>query len=664
MDEKLQWWRTHPWRLIQTNLREIDMADMDAERYAEDMVEMGATIAMINTGGIIASYPTELENHFQSPYLTGDSLVAVIDACHARGIRVIARNDLSKIRRPIYERHPQWAYRTCRGDIVDYNGNVHACLNGGYQQDQGPKIVREILEKLPVDGMFFNMGGFQVRDYSYNHYGICHCDSCRRRFLERTGHELPAIEDLSDPIYRAYESAKRDWVAEFEAKIHALIQSVRPGVAVNHFEFMRQESNTEFGRPLPRWPYDASSNTRWVRTSLPGTVRSNTSVDFVGFYYRHVAVNPAQQEMRLWQSLANGGALDYYLIGRLDNHRDRSGFDRVKKVFTFHKNHEDLYSDLISEADVLLVRRRGPGLTREERGWIRMLSESHYLFDEVRIESLRGIDLSKYRTLIVPDVLYMSDEQARAIDAFVSSGGSLLATGRSGFYNEDFEPRAGSSLESLGITKVRSVRTDMRSALFEKREHDGLSPPIDTELFFFGDTYVYADYDDSVEGHLGLIPPHNYGPPERCYYTQKTDLPGFTVRRGDGGGAVYLPWLPGELFDREGYVNTSALCVSLLRNALSLRPIDTDAPPMCEITLQRKATGIRVLSVVNMTGHYGPSFVDPVPLNGITARLIAESKPELVVSLRSGREIEHSYDGSVLRLTFDVRDSAECILIA
>jgi hypothetical protein len=53
------WWKDYPWRCIQTNMRQIDMADIDADEYVKQLEEFGATIAMINTGGIIASYTSE-----------------------------------------------------------------------------------------------------------------------------------------------------------------------------------------------------------------------------------------------------------------------------------------------------------------------------------------------------------------------------------------------------------------------------------------------------------------------------------------------------------------------------------------------------------------------------------------------------------------------------
>ena len=79
------------------------MLDIDAERVVADMGSFKANVLMINAAGIIASYPTKLPYHFQSPFLKGDSLQTIIAACHRADIRVMARTDFSKVRYPIYE---------------------------------------------------------------------------------------------------------------------------------------------------------------------------------------------------------------------------------------------------------------------------------------------------------------------------------------------------------------------------------------------------------------------------------------------------------------------------------------------------------------------------------------------------------------------------------
>src|SRR4030065_2265125 len=122
MEAKRPWWQSRPWRLIQTNLREIDMLDCRAEQVVADLQAFKANVLMINAAGIIASYPTKLPFHFQSPYLNGDSLQTILAACHQAGIRVFARTDFSKIRRPIYEAHPEWATITFDGKVIGHKG--------------------------------------------------------------------------------------------------------------------------------------------------------------------------------------------------------------------------------------------------------------------------------------------------------------------------------------------------------------------------------------------------------------------------------------------------------------------------------------------------------------------------------------------------------------
>lgn len=103
MKEEKHWWQGYPWRMVQTNFREIDMDGIDAESYAQSLADFGATVVTLNAGGILASYESKLPYHTVSQYLTGSSLKEIIDACHKRGIRVIARMDFSKIPYAVYE---------------------------------------------------------------------------------------------------------------------------------------------------------------------------------------------------------------------------------------------------------------------------------------------------------------------------------------------------------------------------------------------------------------------------------------------------------------------------------------------------------------------------------------------------------------------------------
>src|SRR5690606_7950073 len=239
---------------------------------------------------------------------------------------------------------------------------------------------------------------------------------CRQRFDAMFHLPLPTQENMDDPLYRSYMRFKRVTQLAHKEKVYKFIRNGWPHVAIaSHREFrqgfLRQESNTALERPLPHWQYNASDNTKWVTSSFPEMVSSNTTVDFIDFPYRHVAVSPHQQALRLAQSLANGGALDYYLIGRLDNHEDRSGFAPVQELFHYHAANEDSYRDLSSKANVAVIH--GPqGNIAEFRGWFRFLVEHHFCFDTLMEEVALALPWEKYAAIVLPDFQAISDDLA------------------------------------------------------------------------------------------------------------------------------------------------------------------------------------------------------------------------------------------------------------
>jgi hypothetical protein len=656
------WWQNRPWRLIQTNLREIDMRDIRAEQVVADLQAFKANGLMINAAGIIASYPTQLPFQFQSPYLTGDSLQQIITACHAADIRVIARTDFSKVRRPIYEAHPDWAYRTRAGDIVDYNGDVHACLNGPYQQEYALRIIEELLSTHDFDGIFFNMGGYQTHDYSGNYYGLCHCANCQRRFQALYGLALPDKEDMADPVYRRYTEFKQRTVKELGEKVYRFIAEGWPQVCIaNHTDFrrgfIRQESNTALDRPLPHWQYSASDNTKWAVGSYPEMVSSNTTVDFIDFPNRHAAVSPHQQALRLVQSLANGGALDYYLIGRLDNHEDRSGYAAIQDIFHYHAAHEKAYQGLRSLANVALLKPAQGG-EGEYRGWFRVLTENHFLFDVLTLDAAPTQPLARYQAIIVPGIEALSDALATRLDGFANAGGTLIAVGQSGFRDERAELRQAPALKSLGIEQVLTVRNDMRSSYFKIDAADqnlrGLGDPggfkflsglLDaTSLIYMDSAYIYARYAPNATPCLKLIPPHKFGPPERCYYEQVTDHPGFVVNPFGQGKAIYLPWTPGALFHRQGHTNTAGFLAALLQSAAGLRPVGGNLPPQVEVTQFEKQDGsAQLIHLVNGSGHFGNTFYAPLPTRDVQVAVPCPRRPKAVHGLRTEQALPFSW---------------------
>lgn len=92
----MNWWMEKPYRMVQNNLRDIDGA-MDVDYEVDMLKKLGANVVQVGCGGISAYGPSQLACQRPTPYLQGDKFGEIVEKCHAAGIRVIARFDISKV---------------------------------------------------------------------------------------------------------------------------------------------------------------------------------------------------------------------------------------------------------------------------------------------------------------------------------------------------------------------------------------------------------------------------------------------------------------------------------------------------------------------------------------------------------------------------------------
>ena len=589
------WWNGYPWRVVQTNFREIDTKDFDEEGFLESLRAFSCNAVMLNAAGLIASYPTDLADHTRSAYLDGFDLKHLVDRCHENGIKVIARTDFSKIPVSVYERHPDWAFRNADGTPLIYNGYVQTCLLGGYQGGYMDEILREMMEKIPFDGIYCNMGtatGYVV-DYSMKRHGPCQCEACRTAFRAQSGMDIPKELSRTDKASFVYFRFQQGVAGAQKKRVTTLLRSIAPDLAYCSVDYVRQEANSEFGRELPHWQYQAASAARAIRGT--GAEADVANVDFMGFAYRHVAADPALQELRLWQTLSNFGGLDYYMMGRPDTKEDRSAFGRVQKVFRYAADHEDVLYGVTSAADVLLVRDSYVIPVPEERGFVRALTESHILFDETLAGSLAKISLNRYKMIILPEKARLAPLAMEKLAEWVRNGGILLATGQ---------------LPALPVFGVRgeSVRNDEALGAMLRL------PEADRPLFMCGRTYWEREYEETAERFGTYLKPERFGPPELCYATEEPTAFPAVVRNAAGEGfGVSIPWYPASNYYTDGFDNWRIFLQYVLCDLCGCKKASESASPMVELTHGR-GDGFETVHFINGSGHFGNSFFDPVVL--------------------------------------------------
>lgn len=635
------WWLNEPWRMIQTNLREID-ADLNPRQLVADVKDIGANVLLFNVGGIVANYPTELEFHYRNPNLQNDLVGEVLAECKKQQVRFLGRFDFSKANRQFFEDHPEWFYRGLDGSHVDYNGQVHTCVNGAYQREYSLKILKEALDRYAMDGVFFNMFGYQTRDYSGNYHGICQCDNCRKAFQDFAGADLPREENRDDPLLRTYRRFQRKTVNEMLDRIADLVKSYGEDVAVctyatHRVDIVRSESNSAVDRPLPHWVYSGSDNTRFVTGSWSDKIPSNSSVHFVDIPYRYVGVSPHLTALRLAQTIANGGGPDYYVIGTLDRQWDRTAEESIRSWFHFSLERTDLYQDRRPAANVALLAFNR--YSREYQGLYTLLAEEHVLFHNLDPNAVIGREevLDTYDAVVIAGPVELDEAWAKRLDGYVARGGKLIVTQE--VEGEDASDGDRMPIEALGVDEIRYRRKSMRSA-YLKMEPSEIFGQTGLDLCFIDGPYRYLRTAQTAKGMMPLIPPHMYGPPEKCYYTQETDNPGLISHDYGEGKAAYFPWNIGELYYRHRWPGHRLIFSQVLHSLLEVsRPLETDAPEALEAVLLTKAgewmnpNGHWLLQFVNTSGNQGPGFYQPYCVEGVACSLKVPKKPSAVETL-------------------------------
>ena len=624
-----EWW-LRPHRMIQTNLREID-ATMDLDSYVQDIKDFQADVVLFNVGGIVANYPTDLEFHWRNTYMKGDLVGAVLERLHAEGIRMIGRFDFSKINEKFAAQHPDWLYVSESGQNVNYNGQVHTCVSGGYQQEYMLKILSEAVDRYPLDGVFFNMIGYQRSDYSGNYHGLCQCENCKRLFKEYAGLELPATVQENSPTYRKYLQFTSDMTDRQFNRVNRLLKSKRSSLALCTYtkegiDIIRQESNDALGSGT----YDDTHRAK--RTLLDAGRRqlANAAVYFIDIPFRHTSVAPYLTGRRLFQQMINGAWVDFYCIGPLHRQEDRLGLDIVRDIYRFHAANEQFLVDTKPAAQVALF----PGKNTEYMGMLQILCENQIPFELVQLDLPR---LEKYEIVIVPGADGLKDGQITALDQYIERGGKALITGR-----------IPEGLQCLRSLKFKATRAPEKGSYIRIRpeDRDRLDRPIFNKLdlvFLQGVFHVYQS-DEETAGLLRLIPGDMFGPPEKCYYRNVSDVPALFYRQYGKGSAAYFPWEIGSHYQRQCHQGHANLVLGAIVNLPRLkRKLNVQSHPLIEVThRQDSSEKFEWVALYNHCGQRENALHAPLPVNNIDIDLQPSKPVKAVRLLKGGRELEFS----------------------
>lgn len=648
------------------NLPSYEAATINADSIVADLITYSANTLLINAGGIMAFYPTKLDFHYINPFMKENVLGDVIKKCHQNNIKVIVRFDFSRVHESIYKAHPDWCYISPKGERIINTDMYVVSINAPYVQEKAFKIVEEVIDMFPIDGIFLNMPGYQVNNpYEAKYHGIDQNDFDKKAFAKYSnGKVLPTEENKADSLYQKYLEFKKHTVEDWSERLHKLVKSKNEQIAICTYsdkfvDIIRHESQSM--TTLPYWPYTASDNVGNAVNSFPDHIISNASIQQISFQSRYNAVEPQEVQIRLYENIANGSGLDLSMMGDMRGYEDERNYGVIKKVYAFHKKHEPYFGKYKSLAKIAIV---APGAwpsgepMQEYRGIQLMLREAHIPFDIIedgQIGNLRE-KVKSYQLIILPEITYLKPEAIQVLKDASKVGTNLIATNRTLFDSpETLQQLFGAKMEKKDNDGAGNYLVPDNRNIFK-------SFPGQKMLFWKFNLGLY-DLSGADQTLLPVLSKGRPGPPEIIGGHEPTGYHALGIKNHEKSKALIFPVSLGRIYYMHGYQEHKNLLLDAIRYVLpeAGKDIQTNAPQRVEVILKEfvknnvsnkekvMADGL-ILHLVNLTGFSGNSYFEPLPVYNLSFKIKSAKKPAKIFSLSSGQPIKFSYANTLINL--------------
>lgn len=673
------WWKKNNLRVIQTNLPAYEAATLNPDSLVKDLKDFSANTLLINAGGIMAFFPSQLPFHYINPYMKDNNMLEeVVRKCHENNIKVIVRFDFSRVHESIFKAHPEWCYISPKGERIINTDMYVVSINAPYVQECAFKIIEEVIDRFPIDGIFLNMPGYQVNNpYEGKYHGIDQNEADKKRFAEFSGGlKLPIEENKADSIFQKYLEFKKFTVEDWAERLNKLVKSKNEQIAIctyfdKHVDIIRHESQTN---SLPYWPYSASENVNSASTSFPTHIISNSSIQQISFQSRYNAVEPEEVGIRLYENIANGSGLDISMMGDMRGYEDERNFGVIKKIYAHHKKHEQYFGKYTSVAKIAIIAPGSwpSGLPMQEyRGIQLMLKEAHIPFDLIEDSQIGHLSekIKQYKLLILPDITYLNSASIKTLREASEQGVNLIATNTTMYDNPALLLELfGAKIISKDNEGSGNYLSPTNKELFKRFKKQ--------KMLFWKFNLGKYDFSAADSVFLPILAKGRPGPPEIIGGHEPTGFYGMGVKIKKQGKNMLLPINLGRLYYLHGYEEHKNILLDVIDYVFpkANELITTNAPERVELILQKYSRNTvenkqkttndgLILHLVNLTGFSGNTYFEPLPVYKLDFKVKTDFKPSKVFSMVSEKPIKFVWKDGYVEFQLNQLDAFDGVVI-
>ena len=576
------------------------------------------------------------------PHLDFDLLGAQIQAAHEIGVKT-----------PIYlsagldekmaHRHPEWLVRnldestTWAKDFTE-PGYHKMCMSSPYL-DYLVKQIEEVCKNYDADGIFLDIAGVQP----------CYCQNCiaEREELGLNPYDENDVLKHAEMVYKRYAEKTRAAVDKYKPNLSLFHNGghIRQGRRdlVNYNTHLELESLPTGGWGYDHFPFSARYCQGLGVDYLGMTGKFHGSWgEFGGFKHPNAlrfevtlaAANGAK--CSVGDQLSPSGEMDmvtYDLIGSAYSELEEKEewLDNVESVADIAIISPEAYVGDLSTGQMTKVDDSGSGVCR-------IMLEGKYLFDVIDFES----DLSKYKVIILPDVIRADIDFAKRLREFCDCGGKVLATGKSVLHENSNEFCLNLGAEWI---KENPYKPDYFRPL-EKIKDMG-----DTGYIMYGN----GEKIRCIGNELG-IRENPYFNRTRVHFCSHQHTPNSCEYGGagmtEGKDGIYIAWNIFADYAQSGELHLKQMVIFALDRLLdSAKTLKTNLPAQGIVTLMKQSDRLicHLLYASPVKRGNGIEVIeDIVPIYNVELAIKTNRKINKVYLAPQKEDIDFTYDNGYI----------------
>ncbi len=431
------------------------LSKFSPQEYCENLKKANINSAMLyfQSHAGHCYYPTKV-GHIHNAFVgKEDTMKQLVDMCHKNNINVTGYYSL------IYntyehDKHPNWRIVESDGRSVREKNKINnikgfstasearygvCCPNNLEYRNFVFTQIEEMLEYFKVDGMFYDMPFWSQ---------FCYCESCKKRWAEEVGGEIPTVEDMSDPMWQKHIEKRRQWMGEFVKAVSDKTKSIDKDISVEH-NFAYAVAADDQSKCCS---YEVNESCDYAGGDLYGGFMEQS---FTCKFYRNITNNqpfeymfgrctpslsmhtvtksPDQIDLSVFLTAAHHGATFVIDAINLDGTFDNRFYDRMGKSFEKQIPYEKYFKgNLVADIGVYysinsIFNSHGNRFNNKTCAvnTVKTMIENHISVDVTGCFS----ELEKYKAIIAPYLTYADEKDIQRIISYVENGGTLYFSG-------------------------------------------------------------------------------------------------------------------------------------------------------------------------------------------------------------------------------------------